>query len=90
MVARSSWRIAPGEEAHLTPEGPTGGSGLAGLLVGLALLLEGGLRLWRTARGSYAPSLLGGLIADYLPPERRAYHAHRAAERRALLSLEER
>jgi hypothetical protein len=53
----------------------------------LGLLLEGALRYRRAARGEYAPSLLGFPVADLLRPERVAYHAHRDAERRALLEL---
>ena len=45
------------------------------------LILDGGRRIARARQGSYGPSLVGGLISDYVPPERRVYHAHLAAER---------
>jgi hypothetical protein len=40
------------------------------------------------AQGRYAPSLFGGLLSDYLRPERLAYRAHRDAEREALATLD--
>jgi len=51
---------------------------------GLLLLGDSAHRVWRTLNGDYAPSFVGPLIADYLTPERDAYHAHLEAERRAL------
>jgi hypothetical protein len=68
------------------------GLGFDPLSLATALLLgaDGAVRLWRLVQGRYAPSLLGGLFADFLRPERLAYHGHRDAEREALAALEER
>jgi hypothetical protein len=38
-------------------------------------------------QGRYGPSLLGGLVSDYLRPERRPYNVHREAEREARVRL---
>jgi hypothetical protein len=48
---------------------------------------DGGRRVRRALSGRYGPSLLGGLVSDYLRPERRPYHAHLAAERAARAAL---
>jgi len=64
------------------------GPGMFNAATGVLFLGDGGFRLWHALRGEYAPSLVGGLIADYLRPERRAYHAHREAERKALDDIE--
>jgi hypothetical protein len=63
------------------------GLGPINTLVGILLAVDVGLRLWRLLHGEYAPSLFGGLISDYLQPERKAFHAHRDAERQALADL---
>jgi hypothetical protein len=55
------------------------GADIVNLPFGGLLLLDALQRLWRAQRGQYAPSLFGGLIAGYLPPERAPYHAHRTA-----------
>lgn len=50
-----------------------------------ALILDAARRILAARRGRYAPSLFRfALPSDSLPPERRAYHAHRDAERDAL------
>jgi hypothetical protein len=55
----------------------------------LALLVDGGVRLYRASQGGYAPSVLALVLpCDSLRPERLAYHAHRDAERRALGALQ--
>ena len=59
------------------------GPGVLNFATGVALLVDGAQRLWRAQRGQYAPSLVGGFIADYVRPERHAYHLHRDADRRA-------
>jgi hypothetical protein len=58
--------------------------GLIDALFRLGVLGDGLLRLALAAGGSYAPSVFGLLISDYLRPERIAYHCHRDAERAAL------
>jgi hypothetical protein len=56
----------------------------------LLTLVDCGARAAASRRGRYAPSLLRFLVpADLLRPERVAYHAHRDAERRALLARDE-
>ena len=72
-VAAAGWMLAGGEPL--------------GVATGIFLLAEACTRLSWTAQGTYAPSLLGLLVADSLPPERTAYHAHRDAERRTLERL---
>ena len=54
------------------------------VLTGLLLVGDAAWRVWRTLVGDYAPSLVGGLIADHLRPERAAYQAHLEAERATL------
>jgi hypothetical protein len=71
---------------------PAPGDPLAPLVAALALLtlVDCGARAAASRRGRYAPSLLRFLVpADLLRPERVAYHAHRDAERRALLARDE-
>jgi hypothetical protein len=51
-------------------------------IAGAFLLVDGGRRLLRLWQGRLAPSLLGTLVSDFLPPERRAYRRHLEAERR--------
>ena len=63
---------------------------LLDLLTAGFLLFDGGRRLRAVSQGRYAPSLLGGLVSDYVPPERDAYHAHLAAEREARPALRRR
>lgn len=63
------------------------GAGAFNLASGLVLFLDAAQRLLRVAAGDYAPSLFGGLVSDYLRPEREAYQAHLAAERAALQRL---
>jgi hypothetical protein len=47
------------------------------------------LRVRAIRRGEYAPSLLRWLLpSSALRPERVAYHAHRDAEREALLAFD--
>jgi len=60
------------------------GHGIFNALSGAVLVLDALQRLWHAASGAYAPSVFGFAIADYLPPERVEYSAHRDAERRAL------
>ena len=67
------------------------GDPLAPYLGGLAvaLLADMVLRVRATGRGQYAPSLFRWLLpSSALRPERLAYHAHRDAEREALLALD--
>jgi hypothetical protein len=53
-------------------------------LLSVLLLIDGAIRIARTLRGDYAPSLFRwALPSDCLRPERIAYHAHREAERAA-------
>ncbi len=63
------------------------GRGPFNKLTAMLLLAEAGWRLWLTANDRFAPSLVGWAFADYLTPERKAYHAHRDAERAALASI---
>ncbi len=63
------------------------GAGFFNFASGVLLVGEAGHRLWLTLNDEYAPSLFGWAVADYLPPERAAYHAHRDAERVALQTL---
>jgi hypothetical protein len=50
-----------------------------------ALIVDAARRILAARRGRYAPSLFRFVLpSDSLPPERRAYHAHRDAERGAL------
>ena len=63
------------------------GAGFFNFASGMLLVGEAGYRLWLTLNDEFAPSLFGWAIADYLPPERAAYTAHRDAERAALLVL---
>lgn len=55
------------------------------LLTAGFLVFDGGRRMARIGQGRYAPSLVGGLVSDFLPPERHAYHKHLDAERQARL-----
>jgi hypothetical protein len=67
------------------------GDPLAPYLGGLAvaLLADMALRVRAIRRGEYAPSLLRWLLpSSALRPERVAYHAHRDAEREALLAFD--
>jgi len=63
------------------------GSGIFNLATAAILLLDAGQRALRAAAGDFAPSLFGGLVSDYLRPEREAYLAHLGAERDALARL---
>ncbi|MGE0452474.1 MAG: hypothetical protein AB7O37_05240 [Vicinamibacteria bacterium] len=63
------------------------GSGVFNLATAAVLLVDAGQRTVRAAAGDFAPSLFGGLVSDYLRPEREAYLAHLAAERDALARL---
>ena len=57
-------------------------------LLALGLIVDGVVRIVRTRRGEYAPSLFRwALPSNVLRPERVAYHAHRDAERASLASL---
>jgi hypothetical protein len=60
------------------------GPGAANAAFAIVLAGDGLNRLRLALAGGFAPSLFGPLFADYLRPERTAYHAHRDAERRAL------
>jgi len=74
---------------HYLPGPP--GDPLAPWLGGLAvaLLADMVLRVQAARRGRYAPSLFRWLLPSRsLRPERVAYHAHRDAERQALLGLD--
>jgi hypothetical protein len=73
---------------HFLP-GPPGDPLAPAIAVAGVLLLADAARRWRAARGSrYAPSLLRWLLpSNVLRPERLAFHAHRDAERDALLAL---
>ncbi|HEX9189619.1 MAG TPA: hypothetical protein VGB87_21270, partial [Vicinamibacteria bacterium] len=67
------------------------GDPLAPYLGGLAvaLVVDTVRRVRATRRGEYAPSLFRWLLpSEVLRPERLAYHAHRDAEREALLALD--
>ncbi|MGE0452115.1 MAG: hypothetical protein AB7O37_07055 [Vicinamibacteria bacterium] len=63
------------------------GAGAFNLATGALLLLDAGQRALCAAGGDFAPSLFGGLVSDYLPPERTADLAHLGAEREALERL---
>jgi len=67
------------------------GDPFAPYLGGLAVALVADMvrRLRTTGRGEYAPSLFRWLLpSGALRPERVAYHAHRDAERKALVALD--
>lgn len=56
-------------------------------ILGAFLLTEGAMRLYLAAQGELAPSVFGLPFRGLLRPERVAYHAHRDAEREALIGL---